>query len=332
MLKEINLIYLSPWNIGGFATFTSHLYNSLILRNAAVQVLRPLHNKSERCIRHMKHNGFDYRNCTLIEAIKETKKRPTLITSLSPVDALAIPSTIGALMKAGAKIVVHGIQEFKQFPDEIKTIRGDKVVVIRKSMQQYFKGSQYLPHPYVRHFDVAWSPSSWSNVRKRVCTLAMLATLKNPRMLCQANEMLPAKHRIRFLGRETTHFLGLALAKRFPHYEPKPKIPAGTRAELAAKYQLHVDLSAVQGDGGGTQYSFLEAMDAGCANILHDDWIKVAGDMIEDENCVGVSSPEELVQLICKWRPPTRIWQGNAHTLNAHGPHAVVAKLGRIMK
>ena len=35
-----------------------------------------------------------------------------------------------------------------------------------------------------------------------------------------------------------------------------------------------VDMSIIVGDGGGTQYTFLEAIYHNCALILHKDWVE----------------------------------------------------------
>ena len=39
-----------------------------------------------------------------------------------------------------------------------------------------------------------------------------------------------------------------------------------------AKYMI--DMSIIKGDGGGTQYTFLEAIHHNCILILHNEWIE----------------------------------------------------------
>ena len=43
-----------------------------------------------------------------------------------------------------------------------------------------------------------------------------------------------------------------------------------------------VDMSIIKGDGGGTQYTFLEAIYHDCALILHKEWVE-AGDTFKDK-------------------------------------------------
>jgi hypothetical protein len=63
-----------------------------------------------------------------------------------------------------------------------------------------------------------------------------------------------------------------------------------------------VDLSQLPNDGGGTQYTFLEAIYNNSAIILNRKWIeninKKYCDFKEDYNCYAVSNEQELIELI----------------------------------
>ena len=57
-------------------------------------------------------------------------------------------------------------------------------------------------------------------------------------------------------------------------------------------------MSIIKGDGGGTQYTFLEAIYHDCILILHKDWINQS-DLFQDKvNCLAVSNENELVELL----------------------------------
>jgi len=61
-----------------------------------------------------------------------------------------------------------------------------------------------------------------------------------------------------------------------------------------------VDLSIIKDDGGGTQYTFLEAIYNDCILILHNDWI-TKGDLFKDGyNCFGISNETELAEILNK--------------------------------
>ena len=62
-----------------------------------------------------------------------------------------------------------------------------------------------------------------------------------------------------------------------------------------------VDMSIIKGDGGGTQYTFLEAIYHDCALILHKEWVEQGNLFINGQNCyvVGYTDrPEEEIATI----------------------------------
>ena len=63
-----------------------------------------------------------------------------------------------------------------------------------------------------------------------------------------------------------------------------------------------VDMSIIKGDGGGTQYTFLEAIYHKCALILHHEWVSKGDIFIKDYNCyvVGENGEESVPQEIYK--------------------------------
>ena len=59
-----------------------------------------------------------------------------------------------------------------------------------------------------------------------------------------------------------------------------------------------IDMSIIKGDGGGTQYTFLEAIHQDTVLILHNDWINAGSTFKSGHNCIGISTPEELSEFI----------------------------------
>lgn len=91
-------------------------------------------------------------------------------------------------------------------------------------------------------------------------------------------------------------------------------------SEILSQRKFVVDLSMVRNDGGGTQYTFLEAIHNGCALILHRSWLeeihKDPGycDFKEGYNCFAVENENELAELI-KSDPDTKKVNENAMKL-----------------
>lgn len=75
-------------------------------------------------------------------------------------------------------------------------------------------------------------------------------------------------------------------------------------SQIIARAKFVVDLSVVKHDGGGTQYTFLEAIHNNCALILYRSWLEgIANkysDFKENYNCLAVENENELAELIRK--------------------------------
>ena len=59
-----------------------------------------------------------------------------------------------------------------------------------------------------------------------------------------------------------------------------------------------IDLSIIKGDGGGTQYTFLEAIYHDTLLILHNEWINRGTLFQPGINCLGVSDEKELAEIL----------------------------------
>jgi hypothetical protein len=59
-----------------------------------------------------------------------------------------------------------------------------------------------------------------------------------------------------------------------------------------------VDMSIIKGDGGGTQYTFLEAIYQDCVLVLHDEWTNKGSLFVSGVNCIVVSNEEELAKVM----------------------------------
>jgi len=57
-------------------------------------------------------------------------------------------------------------------------------------------------------------------------------------------------------------------------------------------------MSLIKNDGGGTQYTFLEAIYEDCILILQNEWIKQGSTFVSGVNCIGVSTPQEVADII----------------------------------
>jgi hypothetical protein len=84
-----------------------------------------------------------------------------------------------------------------------------------------------------------------------------------------------------------------------------------------AKYV--VDMSVIKHDGGGSQYTFLEAMYERCALVINKKWVEGSKtDFVEKENCYVVGDEEELASLLNKDPNTSRVVKGGLKLLEPH--------------
>jgi hypothetical protein len=101
-----------------------------------------------------------------------------------------------------------------------------------------------------------------------------------------------------------------------PHYpeweQSKTTYERGTYTAvgLLGMYQTMVDMSLIKGDGGGTQYTFLEAWDANTVPIINRGWLSERDTtMRELGNCLAVRDGKELAWLLGEIAAGDRVQQ-----------------------
>ncbi len=289
MGNPVNLFYLSSNTTGGWVTYTAHLMYGL--KSIGVEVnLYKVGNRTESRSRPF---GYDshYTNLSLEDSLN--------VDGHSVIVALQknFREKSEALMDNGAYMVVHDPAEFKN----IELNDCSNYITIRKEVRKKLKGSRLVYHPYKRR----WKELPTIADRKRVCSISRIDFDKNTDILLRANRVLKSKQRISIHGFENRLYTKFKLLPEFPEWEqskshyPRERFAA---TDICKNYMFAVDMSVIKGDGGGTQYSFLEAMDAGCVPIVHIDWIIPNDEMVPwpnpKANCIAVEDSKQLVRVI----------------------------------
>lgn len=106
------------------------------------------------------------------------------------------------------------------------------------------------------------------------------------------------------------------------YYQGKYAKSFPTTSKILANSKFMVDLSVLPMDGGGTQYTFLDAIYHNCAIILHRGWIENVDaqyrDFKEGHNCYAVSNAKELSELLNSNIDTTRVVQNAKKLLARH--------------
>ena len=294
---------------GGTTSFVAHLVEAFKAANAK-PILYTVHTepRGERTpammCRPFGEYGMDVISVTKSLALQITRSMPAIITS--PIGPANLPPNfLRDIRRAGAWGVIH---DATQFPLWSKLVNApslaklDRMICIRPAMQSYVPKAVFIRHPYVRSCQNT-SYSSWEDRRVLASSIARVHNQKRTHLILQANRLLRKSERIEVLGAEYRLY-SYGLAKRFPDVfkQAGGELQWALRIDCAPKMLedscFNVDMSRFLRDGGGTQYSQLEAMDAGCINIMHNDWFDVPGTLTCGKHVWTASTPEEIVRIL----------------------------------
>jgi hypothetical protein len=164
-------------------------------------------------------------------------------------------------------------------------------IIIRPAVKKMFSGAVFIPHPYTpRHVD---------NVGKYLATCTARTTfVKRTKLILEANQLVLKKQRVEILGLENRMYAFHVLKKKFPEYKTPTLKWFDRGAEIAALGRFNVAFTAAEIDGGGSEYTTLEAWDGGAIPVVHSDWVKWKGEMADGDNCIAVDGAAGLAELL----------------------------------
>jgi len=270
---KVTLALLAEPKTGGWPTYTAHLYHGLVSAGADVQLVR-LGNKTEKTSRDF-GRGITYRNVDRLALNFLAANSHMIVTALDKKHAPACPSR-------AALVVLHDPTELTKDTEAIW--RRHRIATIRATNQRILHDidipNTFIPHPYAR------SPHITPHPPAHAVAFSRLDWDKNTHIIAEANLNLPPDKQVRIHGTANTIYTHHKVTSIDPEWERNYAGPWPARSSLwesvniAAAGTYAVDLSAISKDGGGTQYSFLEAFDAGTPLIIHDKWL--TGDPTKD--------------------------------------------------
>lgn len=272
---------------GGLETFTHHLYLQMVELGHFPVIVKP---KSLSQISNFSPLPISYLAEEDIIEICHTSA--CLIAFCAWAEKRGL---VKKLIMLGVPIVVHDPIEYYTEMLELAS-KYSHIITIRLKNQHNLTGlgfqNTFVRHPYSR----ADLPLQ-SKAGAVACT--RLNYNKNNDVVIKANKL---GCRIDVFGERNKEYVRDYLDKRHPdwmsvyHGVIENKIHAV--AKILNRYQYAVDLSMLTMDGGGTQYSFLEAWDAGCTLIVHKMWILEGYEIVDGLNCLAVSNEYELQEAI----------------------------------
>lgn len=289
---RINLFFLNPVSFGGHVSFTVHLMKGMKSNGIDVRLYKV--GKTTQSKPKDFGYGQQYVHLSVEDAIKlVAEEDPCLITAPSKPKSELIDS----LLEVGARIVIHDPAEFKHGWDW-KSV--ERPLIIRESMIQYFDDAVFLKHPYHPLMSSIRPSGEWTAV-----STSRIDFDKHTEILLDANRLIPDEHKIHIYGFENRIYTRFKIVPNYPEWVQSqakyPKDDYYAVKNFHAKSEFTCDMSVIKGDGGGTQYTFLEAFDGGSCLVLNSEWVIDGHVMQPDRNCLAVSDGNELAELINRY-------------------------------
>jgi glycosyltransferase involved in cell wall biosynthesis len=282
------LFYLSDYRYGGGTTFTAHLLH--MLRRKHILCLTKAFEKDS--------GDFGY-------GIKYYKKSLNFLDNVKDMFIVNLYKNFYLLDKLKDKkiiIIIHSPGELCK--ENESYIKNWKVIVIRKAIQTFLKNNydikaKFLYHPF---YTYKKNISTFEEDKKDSVSISRIDYYKNIDIILKANKELD--NPVKIYGLKNPEYIASQLSElNFDNYYHGLFDKSFNQvSKILSKAKFMVDLSELPNDGGGTQYTFLEAIYNNSAIILNRKWIDTVNrrhsDFKEDYNCYAVSNEQELRELI----------------------------------
>ena len=304
---KCNLVYMAKPIYGGWVSFTAHL-----AKKKDYPLFR-ISNKTESKTRDYGY-GVEYQNLNIDDLVK---KPNLLITAIDKNFYQYLPKI------RKATIVIHDPTELKEPVLDVLKSKRFKVITIRETVEKLLRDvhgikSQFLHHPFYQ-FPKSQSKPESSNQNKnskikknKSISLSRVDFDKHTDIIVDANQKL--QNPVDIYGALNDLYVYHKLSKTpFKKYY-KGRFPKTFDAlvDLLASAKFVVDMSAINKDGGGSQYTFLEAIHMDCALVLNKKWVEgVKTPFKHGVNCYVVEDADGLHKLL-KSNPNTKQVVANA--------------------
>ena len=286
-----NLLYLGKPPYGGWISYTDHLRRSLS-KLGKCNVIK-LGNKTNIKTPKLLGGQTYYRTLSHGSIARSCSAKNSIITALDKHHF-----DIGySLLNAGISIVIHDPNELNEDVIRILKTNKNKVISIRKGNHENLLkmgiNSYFIKHPYEQE--------GYNCLKtKTAIATSRIDWDKRTEIIVESNMASSEKvHIYGHLNNQYGFFKLQPVDKNWKMFYMGKFPKDQSAATLCSPYKYCVDMSVIKGDGGGTQYTFLEAIDAGCVLVLNKKWTNVQGSIfIDGHNCISVSGAKELSSVI----------------------------------
>jgi glycosyltransferase involved in cell wall biosynthesis len=314
-----SFFFISDYMYGGCLTFTAHLLHTLN-RKEIFRIARKFEKRKKNFGYGIRYQNVPveyldtvqtmfitdmYQHFECLEKLRRTKEKGKEVT-----------------------MVLHDPGELFKFNEPY--LKYWNIITIRKSTQQYLRDrygieSKFIYHPFYPYpIQQHANDKEGEEDKTQVVSISRIDFYKNIEIILDANKR--AKNPAKIYGWANKEHVSQKLdyIEFSKYYQGKYAKSFDATSKILKKAKFMIDLSFLPNDGGGTQYTFLDAIYHNCAIILNRQWIENVDakyrDFKEGENCYAVSNAEELSELLddAENIDTTRIVQNARKLLDRH--------------
>ena len=284
---------------GGWVTFTAHLclkYNCNLYK---------IGKKSEKSKRKFGYE-INYKNLRIDDILN----LPNLV--ITALDKHYWKYLY--LFPKNTLLIIHDPTELKGKENPLPNLLNNfKIITIRETVQNlllnnYNIHSDFNLHPFFNYPKIKKNNDD-ENHNFYALSISRIDFDKNTDIILKSNNLIKEEEKkIHIFGAENRLYVhhklkNLDFEKYWKGKFPKTLPIQYENKDLLNNCKFIIDMSIIKGDGGGTQYTFLEAIYHDCVLILHNDWISKANVFKKNINCFVVGDhktlkPEEEIKKI----------------------------------
>jgi len=293
-----NLVYMAKPIYGGWVTYTAHM---------SLKYDYPIYKIGKRSEKNSREFGYmtRYQNLCIEEIIE---KEHLMIVALDKHYYEYLK-----YFPKNTQLVIHDPTELKNKENPLirdGLMNNFNIITIRQTVKDYLLktykiDSTFQTHPFYRY------EKNKDSMNNYAVSISRIDFDKNTDIICRCNNIIEYDDKcVKIFGKENRLYVHHKLKDlNFEDYwygsYPK-NLPMTYDTGKGEKNNLDilkdckfmVDLSTIKDDGGGTQYTFLEAIYNDCILVLHREWIGKGTLFVEDENCLAVKDEYELRDIL----------------------------------
>ena len=290
-----NLVYMAKPIYGGWVTMTAHL---------SLKYDYPLYKITKRTEKNNRNFGYSvkYQNMNIEEILKLDN---ILITALDKHYYEYLD-----MFPDNTNIIMHDPNDYKN-KDVLNFLKRCNVFTIRESVENHLQEIHNIKSIFKYHPFYEYDKNFYkNNINDNCISISRIDFDKHTDIILKANPLINDDcNKIQIYGKENRLYVNFKLNDlNFTEYwkgkydKTLPMSYDGRDMLNNCKYVI--DMSIIKNDGGGTQYTFLEAIYHDCILILHKEWVE-KGELFKDKhNCYVIGYTEcieqELADIINK--------------------------------